>query len=216
MKTMFAVLGICVTLSWFSYAEESNSAGVGNITCITNADQAAYYATLNQRVLEFKTQANLLNHLAQELKKRAQEPGSEHGPKSQWEDALAKELADRAAAILPLLSNASQERLAFEQAHPDLLVLRNIQSSATGGSHADAIIFLGRLQERLASVQQEIAQYLEAGKHYSAELLTNNTPQQVLQTSALLQANSDAVKRLQREVFDLELRRLEFQALRRD
>src|SRR5262249_18400566 len=111
MRTSFAAFTFCAALAWFSNAQES-SPPAGSMACITNDDEAAHYAELNQRVLEFSTQSDLLKELVEEHKKRAQEtlPGQE--ARNQWENELAKNLAERAAAIVPLLANASRERLA--------------------------------------------------------------------------------------------------------
>jgi len=220
MKMFLSTMCISGILVWFCYAQESGTIrpGVSDNASpgIPNADPAAYYASLNQRVLEFKTRLELLSQLAQEHKKRAQETPRDQVAKNQWENELAKELGDRAAAIRVTLNRISQERLAFEQAHPDLVAsaLGNFPFRATKGPNPDEIAFLDKVEERLAALQQEIAETVEAGKLYTSQLLTNKSSFDVSRVSSLLQANGSEVKKLQKEVFDLELRRLEFRALR--
>jgi hypothetical protein len=216
MKRFFTALTLSATFALSSYAQQSSSPRAGDMVTITNADQATYYVTLNQRVLELKTQSELLTQLAQEHKRRSKEIAADQQAKSQWESDLGMEMAAKAAAMMPLLTKATQDRLAFEQAHPDLVVLRNFQPAPADELNPDAVAFLGKLEERLGLVRQELAQAIESGKLYAAYLVTNTSPLYLTDIPSQLQANGDEVKRLQREVFDLELRRLEFHALRRE
>jgi len=219
MKTLLPALGLSAILPWFSFAQNSRPAetiapGVSDNAAqgTTGANQSTYYSTVNQRVIELKAQFELLSLLAQEHKRRAQETSGEQAGRIQWENGLSGELSDRAAAILPRLNNLTQERIAFEQAHP------NLASAARGtnGHNADEVAFLEKVDERLAAVQQEIADTLEAGKLYTAQLLTNKNSYDVAKISFYIQANGDEVKRLRKEAFDLELKKLEFRALRKD
>lgn len=223
MKSYIDALGFFAVVAWvgvalntgLGYSGKLNAAesGPGMLT----TDQAAYYASLSRRVLEFRTQFDLLSVLAQEHKKRAAEAPGSQALRAQWERELAKELDDKAAAMLLLLNNASKDRLAFEQAHPDLSTsgLPSV-SASTNAPNPDEIAFLTKLDERLVTVQQEVSDTIETGKLYQAQLLTNTSPDNFSRTSSLLQDNGNAVRRLQREISDLELMRLEFRALRRE
>jgi hypothetical protein len=223
MRTTLATLGISGILAWFCCAQESGTpvaspATVSNHAApgIPKADPAAYYATLNRRVIESHTQFELLNQLAKEHSKRA-EDASRDQVRHQWESELAKELSDRASAILSLLNSTSKERLAFEQAHPDLAasVLPDSVTGATNGPNPDAIAFLGALAERRTAVQQEITAATEAGTLYALQLATNSPSSDPWKLYSLIQDNSYSMKQLQRELFDLELKNLEFRALRK-
>src|SRR5437870_13719538 len=127
MKTTLAILSISRILVWFCSAQQYGTPVATNATVSENAtpgipkvDEAAYYATLNRRVVESNAQFELLNQMTQEHRKRAEEAPRDQGARSQWESELAKELGERAAAILTLLTNTTRERLSFEQTHPEL------------------------------------------------------------------------------------------------
>src|SRR5438552_12164493 len=165
MKTTLAILSISRIFVWVCCAQQYGTLST-NATVSDNAtpgtsktDQAAYYATLNRRVVESNAQFELLNQMTQEHRKRAEEAPPDQGAKSQWESELAKELGERAAAILTLLTNTTRERVAFEQSHPDVATsaFANSRAGATNGPNAAEIIFLAKLAERRAAVQQEIA-----------------------------------------------------------
>jgi hypothetical protein len=128
---------------------------------------------------------------------------------------LAKELGERAAAILTLLTNTTRERLAFEQTHPDVATsaLSNSPAGAINGPNAAEIAFLARLAERRTAVQQEIAATTEAAMLYATQLGTNSSSYDSSRVSSLLQDNGYSLKQLQKELFDLDLRSLEFRAL---
>lgn len=179
-----------------------------------NPDQAAYYANLGRRVVELKAQSVLLNQLAQEHLKRAGQTPGDQPAKAQWENDLAKELGDQAATFASVLDNTRKEKLAFEQAHPELH--GNGGAAPSQSSNADQAAYLAKLEERLAAVQQETAETLEAGKVYAAQLQTNAHSLDFSRIASLLQDNGNEVKRLKKEAADLELKKLEFRALTRE
>ena len=84
-----------------------------------------------------------------------------------------------------------------------------------GGLGPDDLIYLSSLQERLSRVQQDLAAALEVGNAHSMDLLTNNTPENVARVSFLTELNSRVLRELEREQADLELRKLEFRALKK-
>jgi hypothetical protein len=218
MRIFVTLLGLSALLPWSSYAQGSSLSGsTGNVAPgIATADQATDSTALNQRAIELKTQFELLSQLAQEHKKRAQETPPDQTARSQWETDLAKELSEKAAGILTVLNNVHQRQVAFERAQTNLVssVSETAAVSSNSMGNADETAFLGKVDERLAAVQQEIAEALETGKLYTAQLLTNKTSEDVSRTTFLLESNGDDIKRLRKEVFDLELKKLEFRALR--
>ncbi len=224
MKTTLAILSISRILVWFCCAEQYGTpVATTNATVSENAtpglpkaDQAAYYANLNRRVVESNAQFDLLNQMTQEHRKRAEEAPPDQGAKSQWESELAKELGERAAAILTLLTNITRERVAFEQAHPDLATstLPNSPTGATNGPNAAEITFLAKLAERRTAVQQEIAATTEAAMLYATQLATNSSSSyDSSRASSLFQDSGYYLKQLQKELCDLDLKNLEFRAL---
>ncbi len=223
MKTTLAILSISRILVWFCCAQQYGTPIATNATVSENAtpgismaDQATYYATLNRRVVESSAQFDLLNQMVQEHRKRAEEAPPDQGARSQWESELAKELGERAAAILTLLTNTTRERFAFEQTHPDLATsaLPNSPAGASNGPSAAQITFLAKLAERRTAVQQEIAATSEAAILYATQLGTNNsTSYDSSGVSSILRDNGYYLKQLQKELFDLDLKNLEFRAL---
>jgi hypothetical protein len=220
MKAFLSTLAISGILAWFCYAQDNLSGAVKPSASDNassgppNADLAAYYATLNLRVVEFRAQSALLSQLAQEHTKRAVETPRDQDARAQWERKLAKELGDKSLALVGLLNNTRKERLAFEQTHPDLVVsvLPNSLAGATTTPNPDEIAFMEKLEERLAAAQQEIADTIEAGKVYTAQLQTNTVSYGFSKVASLLQDNGNTVKQLQKQVSDLELKKLEFRA----
>jgi hypothetical protein len=224
MKTFFVVAFISSTFAWACVAQEQprsepvNPAGSGNSKSnLSAADQAGYYAMLNRRVIEFKAQSELLGQLAQEYKKRAEGTAPDQTAKVQWENELARELAERSAVVAGIANQVQKERLAFEQAHPDLVASSQQPAAlAANTPSTDEILFFSKIQERLSELQQDIANTVDAGKVLTAQLHTNTGSFEYSRIASVLQQNDNALRQLQKEEWDLELRRLEFRALRRN
>lgn len=223
MKVLLSMLAVFGTLTWLCWAQDPGSTKASKLSGsdisnqgAPNTDQAAYYATLNRRLVEFKAQSDLLSQLAQEHAKRATEISGDPQARALWERELAKELNEKSGVLLGLLNNVRKERLAFEQTHPDLAstVASSQLAGATPSRNADEIAFLQKLDERLAIVQQEIADAAESGRIYTEQLATNTGSADFSRIASLLQDNSNAARQLQKEAADLELKKLEFRALR--
>jgi hypothetical protein len=224
MKTTFVTLGISAILTGTCCAQPYGTSVAPNLT-VTNAatpgkptsDPAAYYATLNRQEIEFTARLELLNQLAQEQKKRADDAPPEQAPKAQWERSYSKELADRAAATLVLLNNTTKDRIAFEQKHPNFTspFLPSSTSGVTNSFNSIENAFLAKLAERRGAIEQEIAASIEAANLYAAQMATNTGAYDATRLSSLMQDNGYYLKQLQRELFDLDLKNLEFRALRR-
>jgi hypothetical protein len=165
-------------------------------------------------VIEFGAQSALLSQLAQEHTKRAVETPRDQGARAQWESELAKELGDKSSALVGLLNNTRKERLALEQAHPDIVasVLPNSLAGTAATLNPDEIAFMDKLEQRLAAVQLEIAEAIDIGKVYTAQLQTNKASYDFSKIASLLQDNGNTLNQLQKEVSDLELKKLEFRA----
>lgn len=218
MKTSVAIVVISGLIAWVCCAQYAKPSGAAQPGSADNAkpnlpvaDPVGRYATLNRRAVEFEVQSELLSQLAQEHRKRAQETPADQTARAQWENEVAQELADRSTAALGLLNSVRKERLAFEQAHPDLAA----SAGTAGAENADETAFMRKLEERFVAVQQEIADAIDAGKVYTAQLQTNTASLDYSRIASLLQDNSTAVRQLQKEASDLELKKLEFRALRR-
>jgi hypothetical protein len=225
MKTVVLILSLgWVTLQWCR-AQDPRPVGASGIqpadslTENLSPDEATNrFLSLDQRLVELRGQYFLLGQLAEEHRKRAQDAPPGQPAKSQWENELVRELSERASGVLSQLSSASRERLTLKQTHPEAVTAASKGTAArtTPGPTPEQILFLEKLDERMASVRQEIAEALEAGNLYMIQLSTNKNYSDVDRLTAQLRQNGIDVKRLQRETADLELRRLEFRALTRE
>src|SRR5260221_5032598 len=127
MKAFLSTLAISGIFAWFCNAQDNLSGAVkpsasdNGSSASPSVDPAAYYATLNLRVVEFRAQSALLSQLAQERTKRAAETSRDQDARAQWDRELAKELEDKSLSLVGLLNNTRGEQLAFEQTHPDLV-----------------------------------------------------------------------------------------------
>lgn len=185
---------------------------------IVAPEDVVYYAALNRQEFEFNTQLRLLSELEQEHRKRADEAGKgEQAAKAKWETDLAQELADKAVTVKKQLEEASKQRVAFEEAHKPLSpALRGLRARMTvNGENPEEVAFLAKLDERLWGVDQELKAALDEGTSYAMEIATNNVPDEISRISLLLQENGGRVRQLQKEQAELELRQLEYRALRR-
>jgi hypothetical protein len=224
MKTSLLTVALFGVVSWFCYSQDPGKPTAAKPSVpdhaqpgITNAGAAANYAALNRRIIQLSAQYELLTQLAQEHRKRADESPHNQPPTAQWETELAKELDTKASFLLAPLNNTRKERLAFEQAHPDIVafVLTYSLDRPANGPDSEETAFTEKLEERISSVRADIAETVEAAQLYTAQLLTNSGSYDFSRVSSLLQENGNTMKQLQRELSDLELKKLEFRALRR-
>jgi len=157
----------------------------------------------------------VLSELADEHKRNADEATAAGQPeRAAWEQEWAQSISERIADVSRQLGVLTKQALAFEAAHGTPGVGLGIFETGNGLG-ADEVAFVTLLQERLARVQEELDATLAAGTNLSAELATNNTSEAISRVSLMLQDNTEQIRRLQREQSDLELRKLEFRALRR-
>ena len=217
MKRFATRLMISAMLVSFGHAQSPAPALSLEPDSTASKNQVSYYSGLNREAIELKAQCDLLSELAQEHKKRAEEPSRDQAAR-QWETDLVKELEAKSATLLNRLTNLRKERLAFEQTHPELLTGASpkLPNQAPSPYSPDETAYLGKLDERLATVQQEMAETMEAGRVYTAQLATNTASMDFSRITALIQDNGRALNVLQKEAADLELKKLEFRALRRD
>ena len=182
-----------------------------------SADEGAYIGLLKNE-LELSTQLTLLSSLAQEHRKRAEEATRpDQAPKALWETELAKELGDKGEAVLKQLNEATRQRQAFEQGHKDALGSVGGVNAATAAARVNPqeIEFFKKLNERLDRINQDLLAARQSAYTYATQLQTNKMPYDFQQAAAVVEENARKVKQLERDQSDLELRKLEFEALRR-
>jgi hypothetical protein len=186
------------------------------IATTTAADEA--YATLLKQQFELSAQFRLLGSLAQEHRKLSDQAAkANQADKSLWEDQLAKELSQRCSAMLKQLNEATKQRAAFEKAHTDAgNPLGSLSAAATATRLSSREVeFLSKLDEGLQRVDQELSSARQNATAYATQITTNTIAYDFERASFTIEQNARKVRQLEQERFDLELRRLEFLALRR-
>lgn len=181
-----------------------------------SAEERAQYARWFQTEVELNTRIKLLSELTEEHLQRAEAARAVTPDKARWENDRAQELRDKSAGVLTQLNEATRQRLAFETAHkisdgtPTLGA--SIEAKPLGPEEQ---AYVRNLDERLVRIRQELVQALQAGRELHAQLQTNINPENVSRVSLLLEDNTRVARQWEREQADIELRKLEFQALRK-
>ena len=215
--TVWLSLGLVSFSSLAQPSADAPAAADAPKIVVASADDEAY-AGLVKGELEFSAQLNLLSSLAVEHRKRAEEATkANQGDKAQWENQLAKELADKSSVALKQLNELSKQRIGFEQTHKSAAVSVGSLNAATAASRPSPheVEFLTKLDERLDKVDRDLLAARDYGNTYASQMHTNTTPYDIEKASSVLEDNAKRIRQLEQEQFDLELRRLEFQALRR-
>jgi len=214
MRTTLATLAISGILACSCSAQESATSVATNATAsdtsgpgVPKAYTPVAAATRDRQVIEATAQYELLTQLAKEHSKRAEETPRDQG-RHQWESELVRELSDRATVLQSLLNNTNQERL-VSLAPPNSLI------GTTNGPNPEAIAYLGALVSRRSAVQEELAAAGAAANLYAIQVATNNNYSDISNIHYLIWENGYSVKQLQRELSDLDLKNLEFRALRK-
>ncbi len=230
MKTIFFAVLMAATLGPLRAAEEAttNTPAAGSTNSLApaeapkpvelSADERAQYGRLLRAEWEFNAQLKLLGELTDQHFKSADEAArTGTSEKHQWESLLVQELRAKSSTLLAQLNESTKQRLAFEAAH----VSSPASGSPVGGLeeikalNPNELAYVTRLDERLLQVRQEMAAIDDAAKGLYSELQTNATAEAVGRISLLLDENTLRGKAWEREKSELELKKLEFRALRK-
>jgi hypothetical protein len=182
-----------------------------------SADEEAYVALLKSQI-ELSTQFKLLISLEQGHRKRAEEAAAaSQGPKAVWETELAKELHDKSDALLKQLSEATKQRQAFEQAHKNAAASLGSLNAGTADTRVNPqeIDFLTKIDGRIDQVNQALLAAHQYSYEYAERMRTNKMTYDFQKAAAEFDQNARKVQQLEQAQADLELRKLEFLALRR-
>lgn len=179
------------------------------------AEQSAEYIRLVREELQVSTERNVLARLAEEHLQRAAELGAlGKAEKAQWETDRAEELKDKSSNLLTNLNELTSQRLTFEIAHAPVAPTAPGNLAEKKSLSRDEFAYLTALDERLLRVRQEIATLQESARLLAAELQTNHAEEDVQRISGLVDANTFRMRQSEKEQSDIELRKLEFRALR--
>jgi hypothetical protein len=187
-----------------------------NISTASAADEA--YAALLKSNLELSAQFKLLSNLAQQHRKLSEQATkADLAEKARWEEELAQELSDKSSATLRQLDDVTKQRLAFEKAHPNAAVSVASLNAASAATRLNPheIEFLSKIDEGLQRIDQELRAARLDATAYAAQMSTNTMAYDFERAAYTLEQNTRKIRQLEHEHFDLELRKLEFLALRR-
>ncbi len=119
--------------------------------------------------------------------------------------------------MLKQLNDVTKQRVAFEKTHNNAgspVGSLNAALTATRLSSRETE-FLSKLDEGLQRVDQELSAARQTATAYAAQITTNTMAYDFERAAFTLDQNTRGIQQLEQERFDLELRRLEFLALRR-
>jgi hypothetical protein len=180
----------------------------------TNApgmDAKTAVAKLHQQEIEVTAQFALLKELAAQHRQRADEANRTNQPvKAKWEGDLARELTDRVDRTAAQLEDVMRQRFAAEDA-----AKASAAPATPETPNPDEAAFLARLDTQLWRVEQDLKAALETNQGFNAQLQTNSTPEHVLRISYLVQENNTLIRSLERDRSDLELKALQYRALKK-
>jgi hypothetical protein len=220
-------LTVCFTFGLLIFFVQAQEAALGpsgvapgaeapNIATASGDEEA--YAALLKSNLELGAQFKLLSNLAQEHRKLSEQATkANQAEKALWEDELSKNLSNRSTTMLKQLNDVTRQRLAFEKAHNNAggsLGGLNAAITATQLSSRETE-FLSKLDEGLQRLDQELSAARQDATAYAAQMSTNTIAYDFERAAYTLDQNTRKVRQLEHEHFDLELRKLEFLALRR-
>lgn len=205
------ILGI-VGLASISHSVLATDATGTYITYTTNTSAPLNYSASNSIAtsssnavaLGLNAQALLLKEMAQEHQKRAADLTQKNqAEKAKWEADLVDELQQKSAQVQKGIERMTQPWPATG----------TLQAST--GEVDDQLVFVSTLEARLEQLRQELAVAIEESRVVSMQIGTNKAPEDFAGLSLALSENQRLVRQLQREQLDLELRKLEFQAIRK-
>ena len=183
-----------------------------------SAQVVTRYAELVRTDCEMGAQLKLLNELADTHNKRAAEARQANKTdQATWETEVAKQLQEKAAALATATAPAKKERAALEEVHKELSVslLANTPADVTSGYTSSEMAYLDKLEERARFADQEAAAIVESRRLYSQQILTNTVAEDIYRLNVLLEQSNREVRLLELERANMELKKLEFRALRR-
>ena len=94
-------------------------------------------------------------------------------------------------------------------------LLVSTPADVTGGFTSSEMAYLDKLEERAQKADQEAALVAESRRLYSQQVLTNNVAEDIYRLTMLMGQAQQDVRQLEQERANMELKKLEFRALRR-
>jgi hypothetical protein len=156
----------------------------------------------NAVVVALNAQALLLKEMIEEHQRRAADSTQKGlSEKAKWETDLVTELQEKNGRVQKSIEQASQPSSGTNE----------LKTAA--GDVDEQLVFVSTLESRLEQLHQELAAAMEDSRVLSMQIGTNKAPEDIGAASQVLGENQRLVKELQKELLDLELRKLEFRAI---
>jgi small-conductance mechanosensitive channel len=166
-----------------------------------SASNAIATSSSSAVMVALNAQALLLKELIQEHQKRAADSTQKNlSEKAKWETELVTELQEKSGRVQKSIEQVSQSASATN----DL---------KAAGDVDEQLVFVSTLEARLEQLHQELAATIEQSRVLSMQIGTNKSPDEIGSASLVLGENQRLVKELQKELLDVELRKLEFRAI---
>jgi hypothetical protein len=203
-----SILGI-VALAGISGSLLAADATGTYITYTTNTSALPNYSashsiatsSSNAVMVALSAQALLLKEIIQEHQKRAGDSTQKSlSEKAKWETDLVTELQEKSGRVQKSIEQVSQPS-------------SGINDLKAAGDVDEQLVFVSTLEARLEQLHQELAAAIDDSRVLSMQIGTNKAPEDIGGASMVLGENQRLVKELQKELLDLELRRLEFRAI---
>lgn len=205
---------VCLMATLAALAADPEPPSANTAAGTQPGEEQAHYLALSKREIELQAQLRNFNDLSQLHSARAEAAErANRQDQATWERDLARELANRATETLTQLTGVTKDRMSMEDAKLIVVPFASSQTR-TNTVTPDEAAYLAKLQERVLATDHELAALAEVGRLFIAQLQTNTLPQEIERISILLEDHGREVRMVQKEMADLELRRLEFRATR--
>jgi hypothetical protein len=167
-----------------------------------SASNSVVTSSSNAVVVALNAQALLLKEMIEEHQRRAADSTQKGlSEKAKWETDLVTELQEKNGRVQKSIEQASQPSSGTNE----------LKTAA--GDVDEQLVFVSTLESRLEQLHQELAAAMEDSRVLSMQIGTNKAPEDIGAASQVLGENQRLVKELQKELLDLELRKLEFRAI---
>jgi hypothetical protein len=206
LKLILGIVGLAGISGSLAAADATGtySTYTTNISALPNYSASHTIATSssNAVMVALSAQVLLLKEMIQEHQKRAADSTQKSlSEKAKWKTDLVTELQE----------NSVRVQKSIEQATQPSSGINNLKAAA--GDVDEQLVFVSTVEARLEQLHQELAAAIEDSRVLSMQIGTNKAPEDVGAASMVLGENQSLVKELQKEVLDLELRKLEFRAI---
>jgi len=179
----------------------------GNLLHVPSNYSGSYLvaaSSSNAVMIALNAQTSLLKEILQEHQSRAAElTQKDQSEKAKWETELVNELQEKIGRLQKSIDQRSHPAPAANG------------PNAGGGEGDEQVVFMATVDSHLEQIRQELSAALADTQVLGLRIATNKMPEEIAAISLSLGDNQRIVRELQKEQLDLELRKLEFRAIRK-